>query len=327
MKDKATDLAVKARQTAVSGGLKGLLNGLSRVGRLHPMARQLREGVEVYRNIPYNEKGDTFHTLDIYKPENAAGPLPVMVYMHGGGFVMLSKDTHWMMGYEFAHMGCLVVSVNYRLAPKYQYPKAMHDIAEALRWVKENVESYGGDLSRLAYAGESAGANLALTSGICHSWRQEQSFAQYIWDLNLEPKALLPACGIIEVSNPNRYLDDSSIPVWMRDRIKKVCLSYLPDESLPYDEISLASPLRFIELAGAPDRPMPPVFVPCGTSDPIVQDSVRLAAALEEKGITVDHKLYDQGIHAFHAVVWHPLAAECWDDHENFLKTHLFPKD
>ena len=222
LKQRTIDIAARTRKRAVSAGLKGTLNSLSYAGRLHPVARQLRKGIKITRNIRYQDVSNSAYRLDIYKPENTSGPLPIIVYMHGGGFVMLSKDTHWMMGYKFAHMGCLVISINYRLAPKHPFPKAMNDVSHALAWIQDHAPSYGGDLSRMAYAGESAGANLALTSGICHSWQRQTAFARRIWDLEMRPKVLLPACGILQVSDPERYLLDDSIPIWMRDRIARV---------------------------------------------------------------------------------------------------------
>lgn len=326
LRKQTTDLIVRSRKGAISAGLKGALNSLSFAGRFHPVARKLREDIEVTRNIRYREGSNAAYRLDIYKPQNANGPLPVVVYMHGGGFVMLSKDSHWMMGYKFAHMDCLVVSINYRLAPKHPFPHAMEDISHALVWIQDNIQSYGGDVSRLAYAGESAGANLALTSAICHSWKHENPFARRIWQLQMRPKALFPACGILQVSDPNRYLLDESIPLWMRDRIAKVCLSYLPDDTRPKEEIALASPLRFLELANAPERPFPPVFTICGTNDPILPDTIRLEAILGKQDLNVECILYPNGLHAFHAMVWHRLAEKCWVDHENFLRKYLRPE-
>ena len=324
MKTKVQNALKKARKEAVSAGLKGALNGLSLAGHLHPGTKHLKTKVDVYRNIPYNETRKRSHTLDVYRPQGVPGPLPVVVYIHGGGFIMLSKDTHWMMAYEFAHMGCLVITINYRLAPQHQFPRALHDIAEALEWVKNNAERYGGDLSRLAYAGESAGANLALTSVICDSWKREESFAQYIWDLELRPKVVLPACGILQVSEPDRYLHDDSIPLWMRDRIAKVCHNYVDWKTASEEEAALASPLAFIEQAGPPDRSFPAALVTCGTSDPILKDSVRLSAAFARLGFEFEYKEYPDAIHAFHAFIWKDSAIECWDDHENFLREKQF---
>src|SRR5438067_8891087 len=71
---------------------------LSRAGRLHPLARPSRHGVELIRDIPYRATGAAEHMLDVYRPIDAITPRPVVIYIHGGGFRILSKDTHWVMG-------------------------------------------------------------------------------------------------------------------------------------------------------------------------------------------------------------------------------------
>ena len=140
--------------------VEGMYEGLSRVSRLHPDARPERHGVERLSNIPYAQSGMKEHLLDVYRPIRRKGPLPVCIYVHGGGFRILSKDTHWLMGLIFARRGYVVFNINYRLAPRFPFPAALEDTCDAYAWVVEHAESFGGDPSRIVLAGESAGANL-----------------------------------------------------------------------------------------------------------------------------------------------------------------------
>ena len=158
----ARSLLARARKRAVGMGLETMFETLSRAGKVHPYARTLRRSAEVIRDIPYAGESGHPHTLDIYRPRDAvSGPRPVMFYIHGGGFVILSKDTHWMFGYEYARRGFITVNVNYRLAPRHPYPLPLQDVAQALAWVVDNIEQYGGDPGHICFAGESAGGNLA----------------------------------------------------------------------------------------------------------------------------------------------------------------------
>src|SRR5438309_10304989 len=139
----------------------GFFRGISAAGRLHPLARPERHNVEVRKDIAYLDDGRREHLLDVYRPTAGAAAgarFPAVLYIHGGGFRILSKDTHWLMGLAFASRGYLVCNISYRLAPRHPFPCALEDAAAALAWVVKNAPSYGGDLSRLVLAGESAGA-------------------------------------------------------------------------------------------------------------------------------------------------------------------------
>ena len=102
------------------------LSQASRWGRLLPIARRAFADVEVLKNLPYTAGPGTpsEHAMDLYRPRQLAGPAPVVLYIHGGAFTDLSKDTHWMMGLAFAHAGYIVCNINYRLAPKHVFPAA-----------------------------------------------------------------------------------------------------------------------------------------------------------------------------------------------------------
>ena len=90
----------------------GFFYGLSNAAKLHPRSRPKRHQVEVIKNIPYIDDGETAHTLDIYYPAYRPRPWPVVFYVHGGGFSLLSKDTHWVMGLAYARFGYMVVNIS-----------------------------------------------------------------------------------------------------------------------------------------------------------------------------------------------------------------------
>lgn len=307
----------------VSVGMDVGLNTLSRIGKLHPASRALMKGVTVQRNISYGTGQDRAHMLDIYRPTDVSGALPVLFYVHGGGFRILSKESHWMFGYGFAQQGYMVVSINYRLAPTYPFPAAVEDTAQALNWVLDHAEAEGGDLSRLVYAGESAGANLALAMVIAGAWRRPEPYARLIYERDPRPKVALPACGMLQVSEAERYLSREELPAWIRSRIKSVCQSYLTDSSGDPDGFALADPLRFLETAEAPDRPLPAISAICGTKDPVADDTRRLGQALKRFDIVSEAPFYEGGGHAFHAFIWQEQAKKAWADQLAFLQVQL----
>ena len=91
------------------------------------------------------------------------------LYIHGGAFSMMSKDTHRIMAYVLAAQGYQVFNINYRLGPVHSYPEPLKDALGAFEWVLDNGAKYGADTDRLAIIGESAGANLTAALAYCVS--------------------------------------------------------------------------------------------------------------------------------------------------------------
>ena len=227
---------------------EGFFGGLARLGRLHPMANPAKHGVQVIRDVEYLPTGNPRHTLDVYRPANRPGALPIVIYMHGGGFHLLSKNTHWLMGLAFARAGYLVLNVDYRLAPKNPYPAAVSDVCGALEWVAENAETYGGDLSRLVFAGESAGGNLATALTICCCYRRPEQFAQRAFATGLVPTAVVPACAPLQVTNPARLSRKRKLPRWVNNVLEHIDEAYLGNLHDPAPgELDLADPLHVFE--------------------------------------------------------------------------------
>lgn len=286
-----------------------------------PFAQPGYYGLTRTRDVAYDGTSLPAHTLDVYQPPaGMKGPLPVVLYVHGGSFRILSKDSHWMMAIEFARRGFLVFSINYRLAPAHPFPAAAEDACAALLWVRDHAHEYGGDPDRIILAGESAGGNLVTSLAIAASWPRAEPYARAVFDANIRPFAVLPACGLLQVSDSGRFSRRKKLSSMVRGRIHDVEVSYLPP-SAPENR-DLADPLVFLESCAPPERPLPPFFATCGTADPILDDTRRLATALARIGVTCETRYYPGGPHAFHAVVFTRLARAYWNDAFAFLDRH-----
>jgi acetyl esterase len=304
--------------------LGGSLEALARLGQLHPRSRPARHGVEILRDIPYTDSGRRAHLVDVYRPlETTAHRRPVVLYLHGGGFTQLSKNTHWVMGLAFARAGYVVINASYRLAPRDPYPAAIEDACAAYAWTATHAAELGGDVERLIVAGESAGANLACALAVATCYRRPEPFARAVFDLELVPRAVLPACGIFQVSEPERFWQRKPLPPFIRMVLDDVAGSYLraADATGP-GGLELADPLLILEAGAAPARPLPPLFAGVGTRDPLLPDTRRLAAAVSALGGTCRAVYYPDEIHAFHAMVWRPRARQMWRDTFAFLAEH-----
>ena len=295
------------------------ITGVSSLALLHPRARRQRAQLDIVRDVAYRADGAPAHLLDIYRPTNVPGPWPIVVYVHGGSFRILSKDTHWVAGVQFARAGFLTYVVNYRLSPRFKYPAALEDVADALGWVSRHAADHGGDLSRVVLAGESAGANITTAIAIGMTYGSDEPYAERARSSGLEISALLPTCGILQVSAPERYqetLQASRAARLVYGRIVGVRDAYLPHGEEP----ALADPLVFLE--NAEPRPFPPTFAAVGTNDPIKDDTIRLGKALTRLGVVNDVREYP-GHHAFHMAVWKDSARAYWSDSVEFLNTHI----
>jgi acetyl esterase len=282
--------------------------------------RAERHDVTITRNIPYREGGGWDHQLDIYQPAGD-GPHPVAVYIHGGGFQFFDRNTHWMMAGALARAGFLTFNISYRCAPQHPYPAAAEDAAAACVWVQQNAAQYGGDASRPVWAGESAGANLVLALTIASCYERPEPWAQTVWATNPNPAVILPACGYLEITRPERHQAERTIPGWMQGRIHRVSDAYLPDHAAPSPEHAMASPLTLLETAGPPDRPLPACLAVVGEDDPVQGDTLRLPAALQRLGAVAESKVYE-GHHAFHALWWKEAAQQAWADQLVFIEEH-----
>jgi acetyl esterase/lipase len=115
---------------------------------------------DVKRNIPYVEKGTELQTLDVYSPADAKN-LPVVFWIHGGGWQAGDKKDVQVKPKVFNEKGFVFVSINYRLLPSVDMGTLTRDVAKAARWVHDHIAEYGGDPKRLLVMGHSAGAQLA----------------------------------------------------------------------------------------------------------------------------------------------------------------------
>nr|PZN79692.1 MAG: hypothetical protein DIU56_05270 [Pseudomonadota bacterium] len=124
-------------------------------------ARDVPEGIRIERDLRYGTADR--HRLDVFVPENAGRDRPVLIFVHGGGFVMGDKSTPGSPFYDnvglwAARHGIVGVTMTYRLAPAFRWPSGSDDVAAAVNWVRENIASYGGDAQRIFVMGQSAGA-------------------------------------------------------------------------------------------------------------------------------------------------------------------------
>lgn len=327
-----------ARRYVGSVVIDGFFNGASRFAQLHPRANPRRHAIETIKDLRYAEGTTTRdHLLDVWRPapvlassasvfaqRHLGPPWPIVFYVHGGGFRILSKDTHWVMALAFARRGFLVFNVSYRLAPKHRFPAAIEDVCAAFDWVVANAERFGGDPSRIVLAGESAGANLVTSLALSLAYERQEPFARRAFDTGIVPRAVVASCGVFQVSDLARLRRSKPhMSPFVADRLVEVEAAYLGAGDPDLGARDLADPLVALERGEAPARALPPFFLPVGTKDPLLPDTRRLGAALRALGGEAVERYYPGELHAFHAFVLRDSARRCWADTFEFLDEHV----
>ena len=234
--------------------------------------------------------------LRIYTPKAAKGPFPVIVYYHGGGFVIANIDVYDASAKVLAdQVGAVVVSVAYRLAPEHKFPVAHNDSFAAYEWVLNNAGSIKGDANMVALAGESAGGNLALNMAIMARDKKV-----------MMPKHILAVYPVAGADmNTDSYKKNAAAKPLDKPMMMWFVKNYL-------NNMGEAKDPR-INLVAANLKGLPPVTVITATYDPLQSDGMILADKLKAAGVKVDSKNYDGVTHEFFgmgAVVPQAMEAE-----------------
>jgi acetyl esterase/lipase len=169
--------------------------------------RVFPENITEIIDVPYINSGDKGHLLDIYYPNNMEGPFPVIIHIHGGGFISESKETNKLYGYHLARNGFIVFNINYRLAlDGTKVPGQIQDVIGALDWIGTHMELYPANPEKIYIMGASAGAYLAtMATLVSQSQRLQHIFNVDEPDITID--ALAVNCGFLE-------MDSKKFKIW-----------------------------------------------------------------------------------------------------------------
>ena len=218
----------------------------------------------------------------VYTP-TGSGPFPVVVYFHGGGWVIANKEVYdgGARGLSKASRA-VVVSVDYRLAPEAKFPAAWDDALAAYKYVSMNAATMQGDPKNLALAGESAGGNLAVSTAV-------SALAASL----PAPKAVIAVYPVAQTGNmmTASYVDSATAKP-----LNKAMISWFVDKLLvsPADKTDTRLDVVHAKLAG-----LPPVTIINAQIDPLRSDGEMLEQALKQAGVTVERKVYPGVTHEF----------------------------
>ena len=217
--------------------------------------------------------------VHIYTPEGK-GPFPVMVYYHGGGFVIADTKVYDASPRALAKMAnAIMVSVDYRQAPEHKFPTAAEDSFAAYQWTIAHAKEFNGDPARVAVGGESAGGNLATVVSI----------------MARDKKATLPIHQLLvypvvdnDMTRPS-YVTNAAAKPLNKPMMEWFFKHYAADPKSP-----MALPLKNADLKG-----LPSATVIAAEIDPLLSEGKAYADALQKAGVPVTYKLYNGVTHEF----------------------------
>ncbi|TQL66935.1 acetyl esterase [Nocardioides albertanoniae] len=220
----------------------------------------------------------------LYSPTGASGNDPLLVFVHGGGFIFGDLDSHDAPCRLLAsESGVKVLSIDYRLAPEAPFPAAYDDSVAAFRWAVDHAAELGADRSRIGVGGDSAGGNLA--AGVALAVGDDCAFQLLIY----------PVTQSGEVTQSRKDLGEGFYLT--SGFIEAATSNYLPEGTDLFD--ARHAPLH----ADIPESGIAPAYVATAGFDPLRDEGEAYATKLGDAGVTVTHKRYDDQIHGFLNVV------------------------
>ena len=226
---------------------------------------------------------DTQLPIRIYRSSDK-GNLPILFYVHGGGFVICNLETHDDLCRRLTnHAECITVAVDYRLAPEYKFPIPLYDVYTTAEWIVNNAVSLGGDPSRVAIGGDSAGGNLTAATTLL---ARDRGGPRFIYQL-----LIYPVTDYFLPGTPS-YLDyatdyglDRDYMIWFWNHY----VTHDQDLDNPY-----LCPLRAKDLSG-----LPPAYAMTASYDVLHDEGKQYFDRLKEAGVSVIYENYDDMNHGF----------------------------
>ncbi|QQK76944.1 alpha/beta hydrolase [Salicibibacter cibarius] len=224
--------------------------------------------------------------IRIYNPFTE-GAHPALIFYHGGGWVVGSIETHDSLCRSLANLAqCIVISVDYRLAPEHKFPKAVEDAYAAAEWVAENGADIHVDTGHIAVGGDSAGGNLATVTAMI---AKEKGGPSLSYQVLFYPSTGAGIPSESQRENGKGYFLTTDMMTWFAGKYFET-----------FDELQnpYAVPLKAEDLSG-----LPPALVITAEFDPLRDEGKAYADELEKAGVDVVHSCYDGMIHGFVSMV------------------------
>ena len=253
--------------------------------------------------IPYGPDVK-WNTLDVYRPKHIKGKLPVIVNVHGGGYVYGSTKQYQFYCMDLARRGFAVVSFNYRLAPRYKFPTPIFDLNFVMEWMCKKADIHGFDMDRAALVGDSAGAQITSQYAvICTNPEYAEIMEVTPPDFGLRAVGL--NCGMYDVRKRASEVSQN-----------KLMIDYFTENPIVYG--------KKLDVLDYVTENFPPAYLLSAKGDFLMEQCEPMARFLMEKGVPCEYKIYgDENTgHVFHVDMRLDLARQANDDEIAFIRKY-----
>lgn len=292
-----------------------ILNALFRKGdAIRDKGLITPENIKRYDSIDYYGDKIQDHLLDVYYPIVKEKPLPVIISIHGGGWVYGNKETYQFYCMNLAQYGFAVVNFNYRLAPKYKFPAALEDVNAVFHWMEKNSETLQLDLNNLFVVGDSAGAQLAAQYATITT-NAEYAKIFHFKTTDIKIKAMGLNCGMFDPLDRVRNQGNVFKNRFLKDLLK----DYLGKEIYRYEnEMDFQSNIA---------STYPISFVTCSVNDVLVGCKPVFLEKLKNSQITHIYKEYGHNDrsnnHVFHLNIRKEEAIKLNSEQIEFFRQYI----
>ena len=265
------------------------------------------ECLNIYSDISYGED-ENWNVLDIYSPKDIEGPQPVIVNVHGGGWVYGTKETYRWYGMDLARRGFAVVNFSYRLALENPFPAALEDINRVFQWMKKNAMCYNLDLDRVFVVGDSAGAQLGAQYCAMLSNPEFAELYDFAVPCDMKIRAAAFNCGVYDLKAYSGAGDDGFLTVYLGENMR--------------NNMDKCDTIKYLN-----DK-FPPSYIMTSEYDFLREYSYPMYIALLKTGVEAEyHKFGKENdvemTHVFHLNLRLRQAGVCNDDECRFFKKFL----
>jgi acetyl esterase/lipase len=270
------------------------------------------EGVATQDHFVPGAEGDAAVRVRVYRPNDQPSQLPALYWIHGGGYVMgdVDQDDRLMMQLV-KRIGCVAVSVDYRLAPEHPFPTPVEDCYAGLKWLFGHAGELGVEPSRIAIGGASGGGGLCAGLALLARDRGEVRVAFQL--------LIYPMIDDRNVTAASHAITDPRM--WNREANRLGWKAYLGREGGGADVSPYAAAARAIDLTN-----LPPAYIPVGALDLFVDENIEYAQRLIQAGVPTELHVYPGAFHGFDLFAPSAMVSKQFKaDRDSALKRALHP--